>query len=136
MPGRRRGQSEWRSSLGCQSKRKTYQVAPAGANRVACAHSLCAHLKAGVGPNPNTIFNAGVFSNRRMSLKREGAGGEKGSFRDRFFSKYIAVAGRWECGNRAAISKVVGSPGFGLSTTVISTAGFPRSFHFHRPKAV
>src|SRR5208337_3548697 len=77
-----------------------------------------------------------VFSNRRMSLKREGAGGEKGSFRDRFFSKYIAVAGRWECGNRAAISKVVGSPGFGLSTTVISTAGFPRSFHFHRPKAV
>ena len=37
---------------------------------------------------------------------------------------YLVVEVRWKCGNRAAISKVVGSPAFGLSTTVISTAGW------------
>ena len=51
-----------------------------------------------------------VFSNRRMSLKGEGAGGEGGSFQAKFFLTNIAVVGRWECGNRAAISKVVGKP--------------------------
>src|SRR5271157_6485048 len=36
-------------------------------------------------PRIKSIRQERVFSNRRMSLKREGAGGEEDSFRDRFW---------------------------------------------------